>query len=153
MAKPPFRWIKINTNNFTLLSKGGIDFLIHHYDGTCVITGQQYTQEKTFLQYKALAIKEVLRTTITYGFSNVQIETDSSILCQTINKCIDPPWQMRLLLDEIKSLLNNLTSYIVLHWYREYNEVPNLVACKARLDKSIYLWVKFFHVFIFYFEY
>ncbi|XP_075107101.1 uncharacterized protein LOC142180078 [Nicotiana tabacum] len=87
---------------------------------------------------EAMAIQVGLKWCIDYGYKEVEVESDSLVLINAINKHIGTPWQIAHLVEQIRELRQE-GNFKFSYCYREANCTADLLA-----NWSIYKTSTFF---------
>ena len=89
---------------------------------------------------EATAMRNGLRAVVQAGFTNIHIEGDNKILIQAVQGCIQPPWEIHVLVQDILFYLQKCNHVIVQHIFREGNRVADWLAKLGLSLSSTLVW-------------
>ena len=143
--KPPERFIKVNFDGSKSSQHAVGGYVIR--DWTChLIQAEAFDLGATsILVPEATAMRNGLRPAVKAGFSNIHIEGDNKILIQAVQGCIQPPWEIQVLVQDILYYLQICTHVIVHHIFREDNRVADWLTKLGLSLSSTIVWTQASH--------
>ena len=123
--KPPKGFIKVNFDGFKSSHHAAGRYALRDWTGHLVQAGAFYLGAASILVAEATAMRNGLQVAVKAIFTNIHIEGDNKILIQALQGCIQPPWEIQVLVQDILFYLQKCNHVIVQHIFREGNRVPD----------------------------
>ena len=84
----------------------------------------------------ATALQDGVKVATNTGFKDIQIEGDNQIIIQAVKATIRIPWQIQMLVLDIRDMLPFFASAPIFHVFREGNMAADWIAARGVLLKD-----------------
>ena len=89
---------------------------------------------------KATAMQNGIKAAIQAGFTDIQIEGDNRILMQAVQRKIQVPWKIQVLVQDITTFLDSFNKVIINYIFIQGNSVANWMAKFGLSIHSTNVW-------------
>lgn len=127
--KPQEGCLKCNTDGASRGNPGRstYGFVLRNSTGELIYAQGEEIEEGSNLQAEAIAIREALAHCATEGVTKVCLQTDSLVLLKILTKVWEVPWNIAVIVDDIRGLSQEVQVHIQ-HVYREGNSLADCIA-------------------------
>ena len=127
--RPPDGMIKLNFDGSVKAdSTASSGFILRNSNGKPLLASSKLIGKSNVLCAEAFALKVGLHAALIHGHSKIQVEGDSKILIDSINKKCNIPWRIHSLVKDIWMLASNFATISFHHILREANFAADAVA-------------------------
>ncbi|KAH0650294.1 hypothetical protein KY284_030206 [Solanum tuberosum] len=142
--KPQLGWLKCNTDGASRGNprESSYSFCLRDNHGDLIYAEAQKIGQSTCMQAEIMAILKALTYCANNDITNVVVESDSLSLTRMINKDWKIPWEYTKEIEEIH-ILQGTTHAIIVHGYREVNQLADTMANEAFMQQEGIKWNNF----------
>ena len=138
--KPPHHFIKLNSDGAKAPHQASGGYVLRNSTGQVIQAGAFPLGTASVLIAEATALRNGLHAAVDAGFCRILIESDSQILIQAILGVIQPPWEIQVLIHDIKQFIQSCIQVEVAHIFREANRAADWLAKLGLSLSSTCVW-------------
>jgi len=128
MAVTSGRTIKIDCDGAKNPSDASAGFVIRSWNGSFILAGARFLKQAPILVAEVTAVRDGLKTALEAGYRRNKVEGDNQVVIRVIQARATPPWQIAIIIEDIRNLIEGCEDISFKHIYREGNMVANWVA-------------------------
>ncbi|KAK7269519.1 hypothetical protein RIF29_22250 [Crotalaria pallida] len=139
--RPPIDWVCLNTDAAVFRNGSiGLGAVARNHEGSIIFTASKLLKDVVDpLLAEALAMRWGLDLALKQGCSNIAIQSDSLLLCSAIHGLYSSVL-IRVILEDINSMLDCLNNYTVRHVPRTLNMPAHKLASSANIYTNALWW-------------
>lgn len=102
--------------------------VIRNHDGNIISIDRERTHEEGVVQIEAWTLFEGVKRVEALGIRKLVIEVDNLAVINALKKKWKPPWEIQMIMTDIRALLQLVTKVEVFHCYGEGNQAKDFLA-------------------------
>jgi len=118
---PNPNWIKINFDGSLQNSSSVGGFIIRDWRGKVLKIGASNYGDSAIIVAEGRALHDGVQEAIASGYRRLHIERDNVPVIEALKGSSSTPWHLKLILQDVQTLLNQVELAIINHIFREAN--------------------------------
>ncbi|XP_024190369.1 uncharacterized protein LOC112194352 [Rosa chinensis] len=138
---PPVSFFKLNFDGSVKAhGKAAAGFIIRDSNGRPILAGARKLGVTSVPIAEGSALKDGLLQALRYNITKIQVEGDSLLIINCINKVCATPWRIRSLIADIICLVAKFEAVSFSHVFREANFVADLITSMGHDLSNPKIW-------------
>ncbi|XP_024200062.1 uncharacterized protein LOC112203306 [Rosa chinensis] len=136
--------IKINFDGSVKARAAASGFIFRDHLGNPLLASASSSGHASVPITEATALRDSLAAAKDKGFQFLEVEGDSKLVIDAVNGVSHPPWRLRKIIQDIRSLATSFSTITFKHVFREANFVADAVTTLGHLYSDRVWWANRF---------
>ncbi|KAM5582295.1 hypothetical protein ABKV19_002615 [Rosa sericea] len=120
--------VKLNFDGSVNGTSAAGGFVIRDVHGRPLIAATEQVGTTTVPLAEAIALRNGLVCALERGHNRIEVEGDSKLVIDAVNKVVHPPWRLLKIIQDIQAIATRFNSISFRHIFREANFVADALA-------------------------
>lgn len=137
MNPPSLNSVKLNFDGSVIKGKRVTGFVLRNCSGQLIQVAAYPIGMSTVLRAEAVDLRNGVRMTVQLDIKNIIIEGDIKIIIDTFRGISSVPWQVQLLIQDVREYLKQFHEVQIQHVYREANRAADFLSRLGHTDNIL----------------
>ncbi|XP_062020921.1 uncharacterized protein LOC133737369 [Rosa rugosa] len=141
---PPHNTVKINFDGSVKSGSASSGFIFRDSLGQPILASTTNSGSTTIPTAEAIALRDSLIAAMDRGLQFIEVEGDSKLVIDAVNGVSHPPWKLRKIITDIRSLVASFSTITFKHVFRKANFAADSVTKLGHTSSDRIWWVNCF---------